>query len=163
MRYSLLSQWPGGDHSCRARRPRDPTFFVGLFLSGLDYGLLSWRRACYRLVRLFLIPVESPRDRHGKSVSGNRRLGPEIRADYGRFFFCREIVLARDWCCVLLRAGWFFPGGPAIAAVMVSERGGRVRTRVDAGAYTSAHGTRMAHFYCLTVDVPISERPEPSA
>ncbi len=38
-------------------------FFGMMFLSGVNYGLVSWRRACYRLVRMFWIPVDSPRDR----------------------------------------------------------------------------------------------------
>ena len=70
--------------SCRAGCPRDPIFSARLFLSGLDYGLVSWRRACYRLVRLFLILVDSPRDRRVISCSGNRGFRFGIGGDYGR-------------------------------------------------------------------------------
>ena len=59
-------------------------FFGMMFLSGVNYGLVSWRRACYRLVRMFWIPVDSPRDRREKSESGNCRLEFGNRADYGR-------------------------------------------------------------------------------
>ncbi len=39
------------------------SFFSGIvFLSGLDYGLVFWRRACYRLVSPFLMSVDSPSD-----------------------------------------------------------------------------------------------------
>jgi len=78
-------------------------------------------------------------------------------------FFRREIVLARDYRRVLLRAGCFFPGGTAIAAVVVSESGCRLGTRVDAGAYASTYGTSMAHAYCLTAGVAVSGGVGPSA
>jgi len=45
---------------------RDPFFFAGLFLSGLDYGLVSLRWVGIRLVWLFSVPVYSPRDKRGK-------------------------------------------------------------------------------------------------
>jgi hypothetical protein len=60
-------------------------FFHDLFLSELDYGLVSLRRACYRLVLPFSIPVDSPRDKRGRSCFGNRGLRFLIRADNGRF------------------------------------------------------------------------------
>jgi len=44
-------------------------FFRRAVMSGFYYGLVSWRRACYRLVRLFLIRVDFPRDRRGKPGS----------------------------------------------------------------------------------------------
>ena len=117
-------------------------FSKRLFLSGLDYGLVSWRRACYWLVRLFLILVDSPRDRRVISCSGNRGFRFGIGRDYGRFF-CKELAKTRDVC--LVRVDCFFPGGPAIAAVVVSESSVRLRTGVDAGAYASAYGASMAH------------------
>jgi hypothetical protein len=85
-----LSQGSAGDHSRRAGCPKDPFFFREGVLSGLDYGLVSWRQACYRLIRLFLIPVGSPREKRERSRSGNRGLGFEIRADNARFC-CRGI------------------------------------------------------------------------
>jgi hypothetical protein len=51
-----------------------------LFLSGQDFGLVSVRRACYRLVWHFSIPADSPRVRRGISCSRNRGLGLGIRA-----------------------------------------------------------------------------------
>jgi hypothetical protein len=49
----------------------DPGLFVR---SGRVFGLSG-----------YFIPVYSPRDKRGKSVSRNRGLGIEIRADNGRF------------------------------------------------------------------------------
>jgi len=40
-------------------------FFHDLFLSGLVSRLVFGRRACYRLVWLFSIPADSPKDRRG--------------------------------------------------------------------------------------------------
>src|SRR5713101_5578133 len=81
----------------------------------------------------------------------------------GDFFPQGNRVLARDYRCGLLRGGCFFPGGTAIAAVVVSESGCRLGTRVDAGAYASTYGTSMAHVYCLTVGVAVSRGVGPSA
>ena len=55
-----------------------------MFLSGLDYGLVSLTGVGNWLVRLFSIPVYSPRDKRGKRGSRNRGLGFAIGADYGR-------------------------------------------------------------------------------
>src|SRR5712691_10994579 len=84
-----LSQGSAGT-TCAARVALGIHFFREGVLSGLDYGLVSWRRACYRLVRLFLILVGAPGDKRERSRSGNRGLGFEVRADYGRFC-CRGI------------------------------------------------------------------------
>jgi hypothetical protein len=59
-------------------------FFHDPFLSELYCGLVSVRRARYRLVWPFSFPVDSPRDQHGRSCSRNRGLRFEIRADNGR-------------------------------------------------------------------------------
>ncbi len=61
-------------------------FSPGVFLSGLDYGLVSLRWVGNELVWLFSIPVYSPREKRGKRGSRNRGLGFAIGADYGRFF-----------------------------------------------------------------------------
>ena len=84
-----LSQGSAGT-TCAARVALGIHFFREGVLSGLDYGLVSWRRGCYRLVHLFLIPVGSPMDKRERSRSGNRGLGFEIRAD-NRRFWCRGI------------------------------------------------------------------------
>ena len=59
--------------------------FQILFLSGHVFGLVFSRRACYRLVPGFSIPVYSPRDKRGIVGSGNHGLEIAIRADNGRF------------------------------------------------------------------------------
>ncbi len=60
-------------------------FSQDVFLSELNYGLDSVRRACYRLLWLFSIRADSPSDKRGKSVSRNRGLEFGIRGDSGRF------------------------------------------------------------------------------
>ena len=59
---------------------------------------------------------------------------------------------------LLVRAGCFFPGGSAVAAVVVPESSVRFGSWEDAGADTSANRTGMAHYYCLTVGILVSER-----
>src|SRR2546426_10746656 len=86
------------DHSCHMRCPRDPNFFRSLFLSGLDYGLSSLRRACYLLIWPFLIPVDSPGDQREGGGSKNRGLGFVIRADFGRFRV-RMVPIRWFWRC----------------------------------------------------------------
>jgi hypothetical protein len=60
-------------------------FFQDQYLSGLDYGLVSVRRAYYQLLRRFSIRAYSPSDKRGKSCSRNRGLRIRIRADNERF------------------------------------------------------------------------------
>jgi hypothetical protein len=55
-----------------------------LSLSGWDSGLVFSRRVRYRLVRVFSIPADSPRDKRGIVWSGNRGLRFGIGADNGR-------------------------------------------------------------------------------
>ena len=64
----------------------NPNFFVGVFLSGLDFGLVFLRWVCNGLVWLLSIPVYSPRGKRGNWGSGNRGLGFAIGADNGRLF-----------------------------------------------------------------------------
>jgi hypothetical protein len=71
-----------------------------LFLSGYVFGLVFSRRACYRLVPGFSIPVYSPRDKRGIVWSGNRGLGFGIRAGNGRF---RSRNSPLDHSCVMSR------------------------------------------------------------
>ena len=59
--------------------------FRDQFLSELDNGLVSMRRAHYRLVWPFSIPVDSPRNQRGRSSSRNRGLRFKNRAESGRF------------------------------------------------------------------------------
>src|SRR6058998_1789809 len=59
--------------------------FQTLSLSGYVFGLVFSRRAYYRLVPGFSIPVFSPWDQRGMSCSRNRGLEIVIRADNGRF------------------------------------------------------------------------------
>ncbi len=63
----------------------------------------------------------------------------------GDFFPRRNRASLRPDFRVLVRAGRFLPGGPAEAAVVIPERGVRLGSGVDAGAYASAYGTSMAH------------------
>jgi hypothetical protein len=66
-----------------------------LFLSGWDFGLVFSRQVCYRLVGPFSTPVDSPRDKRGKSRSRNHVLGIGIRADNAGFpevVFCGGVV-----------------------------------------------------------------------
>src|SRR2546427_12837265 len=51
-----------GTHSCGAGCSREglENLFRDLFLSELDYGLVSCRQACYRLVCVVLIPLGRP-------------------------------------------------------------------------------------------------------
>jgi len=76
----LLS--PGSAETAHATRGalKGSIFFSDPFLSGLDYELVSLRPVCYRLVSAFSIPVDSPRDKRGKSCSRNCGLGFRIRA-----------------------------------------------------------------------------------
>ena len=60
-------------------------FSTTLFLSEHETWLVCQKRACFWLVWVFLIPVYSPGDKRGRSVSRNRGLGIGIRAGYGRF------------------------------------------------------------------------------
>jgi len=68
--------------------------FPGIVFRSVRGGL--W--ACFRLVMLFRISVESPRNRRGKLVSENCRLGFRNRADYGRFFSRRPPVARTAFC-----------------------------------------------------------------
>jgi hypothetical protein len=81
----LLSQVSTGTARGTRDAQRIHFFSWAVYLSGLDNGLVSCGRACYRLFLPFSIPGESPRDQRGKPGSGNRRLGFEIRADNRRF------------------------------------------------------------------------------
>src|SRR6266567_2965114 len=78
----------GTTHATRGARNGWIFFLRGVFLSGLDYGLVSLRWVGNGLVRLFSIPVYSPRDKRGKRGSRNLWLGFAIGADYGRFLSC---------------------------------------------------------------------------
>src|SRR5260370_41430962 len=51
-----VSQASAGDHACRTRALRDPFFSGRALRSKHDSGLVSWRRACFRLVCLFFGP-----------------------------------------------------------------------------------------------------------
>ena len=68
----------------------DAFFSRGVFLSGLDYGLVSLRRVGNGLVSLFSISVYSPRDKRGKRGSRNLWLGFVIGANYGRFYSAKK-------------------------------------------------------------------------
>jgi len=67
-------------------------FFQDLFLSQDESGLVSLRWACFRLVWPFRTPVDSPRDKRGKSCSRNSGLRFGIRADTGRVSDARIIT-----------------------------------------------------------------------
>src|SRR2546422_2023801 len=56
-----------------------------LFLSGCVFGLVSLRRACYRLVFAFSIPLCFPLDKRRRSCSGNPGVRFLIKALNGRF------------------------------------------------------------------------------
>jgi len=56
--------------------------FQILFLSGYVFGLVFSRRVRYQLVRDFLTPEESPRNKRGNQCSKNRLPRIEIWADY---------------------------------------------------------------------------------
>jgi hypothetical protein len=69
-------------------------FFCGVFLSGLCSGFVSSRRAYFGLVSPLSISVFSPVVRRGKSCSGNRGLGIEIRAENSQFLLSLGFRLA---------------------------------------------------------------------
>ncbi|SRR5712691_8284998 len=102
-----------------------------VFLSGRVSRLVSWIRACYRLVWLLSIPVDSPRDQRGRSCSRNRRLGFGIRADNGRFL-CRVRCLETSTFSV--------PG----SARLFGAQGG-IRTRNTLENYSSVARVTAVH------------------
>ena len=101
--------------------------------------------------------VSDSRFKRGKRGSRNLELGFAIGADCGRFSRGDFAAISRLYS-LLVRAGCFFPGGSAVAAVVVPESSVRFGSWEDAGADTSANRTGMAHYYCLTVGILVSER-----
>ncbi len=83
-RFPILSLPPRPGLASRDHN-YDLDFFHNSFLPEPDYGLVSVRRARYRFVGPFSIPADSPRNKRGRSRSGNRGPRFENRAETGRF------------------------------------------------------------------------------
>ena len=62
-----------------------PEFFLERVFVWARFGVVFPRRACYRRVSCFPIPVDSPRDKREESCFRNRGLRFGIRADNRRF------------------------------------------------------------------------------
>ena len=105
-------------------------FFHDPFRSGLDSGLIFRGRACYQLVSLFSISVDSPRDKRERSCSRNRKLGFKIKADNGRFF---QRARTEYGCVGITELSW-----------LVGAQGG-IRTRNALENYSSVARVTAVH------------------